>query len=71
MTTLLDIGVALAGLLGAALIVYGAWLCLLATVNPPKRSPDENQSDAFVRKPGRRVRAGTGERELRGSQGRV
>ena len=39
METLVDVGVALLGLLSTLLLAYGAWLCI-----PPfqrKRSPDE------------------------------
>lgn len=67
-----DICFAIGAVLGAALMVYGAWLSLpINHVQYTKASRDEKQSEAVVRKPRPRVRAGTGERELRRSQGRV
>lgn len=71
-TTLVDICFALGAVLGAGMMLYGAWLCL--PVDDPraaKASRDERQSEAVVREPRRRIRAGTGERELRGSESRV
>lgn len=60
---LLDICVWLATTLCVALLVYGAWLCLLQIRQPdPKRnaSAQAKQSEAIVRAPRRRVRAGVG-----------
>ncbi len=71
-TTLVDIGFAFGGLLGAGLIVYGAWLSLTVhEVKLAKGTQDENQHEVVVREPRPRIRAGTGERELRSSRGSV
>ena len=62
---LVDVCVALIAAVCVALVFYGGWLCL--PVDDPKTSKeegtkDETDSDAVVRRPRPRVRAGTGGR---------
>jgi hypothetical protein len=59
---LLDICVAIATALCVALLLYGAWLCLpIVKRAPPKEERrDAIETEAVVRKPRPRVRAGTG-----------
>lgn len=59
---LLDFCVALATALCVVLLIYGAWLCLpvFKGIPPREKAGDEIESEAVVRKPRTRVRAGTG-----------
>ena len=69
-TLLLDVCFGLGSLLGAGLVLYGAWLCL-HEMHATKGSRDEHESEAVLRQPRPHIRAGTGERELRSSQSGV
>lgn len=63
LVALLDVFVILLTSLCVALLLYGAWLCLpIVGRKPAKGSQDETESEAVVRLPRPRVRAGTGGR---------
>ena len=56
---LIDICVALATALCVAVMLYGAWLCVVSsTRKPPKEAQQPTESEAVVRQPRPRVRAG-------------
>jgi hypothetical protein len=58
---LLDVCVALATALCVALLIYGAWLCLPELNRTPSKESqeDETESEAVIRQPRPRIRAGT------------